>query len=100
MLLEIRAQVEQRFRQNVAFAKQQRNQEPADSAVAIAKRVDGFKLVMQQREINQERPLRGGLQKPLERLKGLRHLRYRRRYKSGFLDRSAPTSHILLPSAR
>src|ERR1700738_5492909 len=88
-VLEMRAQIEQRSCQNVTFAKQKRNQEPADSAVAIAKRVDCFKLVMQQGEINQERPLRRRLQKLLERVKGLPHLQHRRGHKSGILDRYA-----------
>src|SRR5260221_8300933 len=51
MLLEINAQVEQRFRKNVALAKQQRNQEPTDSTSAIATRVAGFKLIILKRPI-------------------------------------------------
>ena len=44
-LLKIGVQVEERLRQGVALAEQERDEEPAEPAVAVVEGMDGFELI-------------------------------------------------------
>ena len=57
MLLEVKAQVEERFTKHSVFAEEEGDHEPAKTSVAVEERMDGFKLHMCQRGLQQH----GGL---------------------------------------
>ena len=52
--LEVGAEVEKRLAQNLAVAKQERNQKPPHTAVAVKKRMDGLKLRVHKRTLYED----------------------------------------------
>jgi hypothetical protein len=79
--LEEHRQVQQRARQGLLLAQDERDQQASDAAIAIEKRVDGFKLGMGQAAANQQR--HGGfafVQEFFERAQGVHQLVRRWRY--------------------
>ncbi len=55
MLLQVPAEVQQRFGQQAAVFEQRRDQQAPDASIAIEERVDGFKLGVRQRNPHQRR---------------------------------------------
>lgn len=55
--LEVAAEVEQRLRQDLALSELKRDQQAAQPPIAIHERVNGFELVVNQGEVNQDREL-------------------------------------------
>lgn len=55
MLLEVPAEIEQGLRQDALFAQLERNEYPSHSPVAIHERMDGLELIVDERQMNQER---------------------------------------------
>src|SRR4051812_22816773 len=55
MLLEVEAQVQQRLREHLVGAEQQRDQEPTDAAVAVEKRMDRLELDVSERGLDEDR---------------------------------------------
>src|SRR5207247_7086638 len=55
VLLEIKAQIKQRFAQDAFRAEQKGDEQPAQASVAVEERMNGFKLNVRQRGLDQER---------------------------------------------
>ena len=55
MGLEIIAQIEQGFLENLFFTQQKRDEKPAHSPISVEKRMDGFKLGVCQTAMDQYR---------------------------------------------
>jgi hypothetical protein len=55
MSFEENGQIQQRLRQDAALQQHQWDQQPSQASVAIQERVDGFKLVVGHRELDEQR---------------------------------------------
>ena len=55
MLLEVDGQVEERLREDVTLGEHQRDQQPSEPAVAVEERVYDLELIVNQRELDQQR---------------------------------------------
>src|SRR6266498_1531461 len=79
MLLEERAEIEQRLLEELLRLQQERDEQPADAAVAVEKRMDRLELIVNERQADQRREMRLGVQELLEQVERGVHLRDRRR---------------------
>ena len=73
------AQVEQRSAEDAALAEQKSDEQPADATVAIEKRVDGFKLRVDEAEVHERWQRIGVVQKLFQVAERVIHLRHGRR---------------------
>jgi hypothetical protein len=57
VLLEVDGKVEQRLRQHLTVDQDERDQQPAEPAIPVEKRVDHFELVVSECQVDEERQL-------------------------------------------
>src|SRR5262249_34235368 len=81
--LEVQAQVQDRFRQRALSIQQQGDEQPAEPAIAVEKRVDGCELNVRKCRLEQGWRLHGiAVQEPFEVAHALDDLVCRRRHES------------------
>src|ERR1051325_2989404 len=90
MLFEKSAEVQQWLSQCAVVAQQQRKQQAANAAIAVAEWMNRFELIVSDRQPYEKRIRQGGVEKALEVVERRLHLLHRRRN----VDR------IVQPSAR
>ena len=89
VFLEKEAEVKQWPTQRTRLCQEQPDQEAAHPSVPILIGVNGLKLVVHQRRLNEDRCLNVFVYVPLELRHRFPHVRYRRRNKEGLLLRAA-----------
>ena len=84
-------------RPSVVRAEHQRNQQAPHPAVAVAKRVDSFELVVRHREPHQERQrIRLQVEVTLPAIERFQHLRHGRRHEARLSDGRVPGADVVL----
>ncbi|MFY9691039.1 MAG: hypothetical protein WAJ86_13965 [Candidatus Acidiferrales bacterium] len=95
VVIEIATQVKEGLREKLPIAQQQRQEQAADPAIAIAKRMDRFELVVNERQTDKRWNSRFLVQKFLEAFQSIVHLHHRRRNVAR-VSESSLLAHIVL----
>jgi hypothetical protein len=98
--LQVQRQVQQRSRQRAVFAQHQRDQQPADAAVAVQGGMDGFELCVGECAAHQQRHAVARIvQETFELAERVHQLVRRRRDEARVLQRAAGTAYPVLRGA-
>ncbi len=99
MPLEERRQIGQWLRHETALGQEQRDEQPADAAVAVDERVDRLELVVHERRLHEHRGMLL-VEKPLPRVQALIHLLDRGRNECRLVEGAARRSDPVLRAAK
>src|SRR5690606_5337486 len=100
LALEVVRQIQHRLAQHTALAKQERDKQSADAAVAVEERMDCFELRMRETDLHEQRYVVPLVQKSLERAERGWNLTRRRRYESGFGERASAGANPVLAASQ